>query len=449
MYLEARELERAGELTKAVDMLEQVVQRAPNERAPRNDLAVLYKRQRRYSDALREFHAVSTRFPTDVQSANEVAFLLSFMGHQAVALATAKRALALDSTNATTLHTLALILLQMGQPELSRDTFASALSLAPDRAGTRMEYGMACVAMGDWLQGWAELEVRETALGSATVFKALPTSPRWNGIDSIEGKRLLIVQEQGLGDSIMCARFATVLAARGATVLLHTMEPLVDLLGTVDGVTACFAGTGEFPPHDLHVPLMSLMHRLQVTPDTLRGDAYLAPQGECPAHLAARLPRDGTPTVLLTWSGNPEHANNHRRSIRGELLAPLLALPGVRFVALQKAPEMHAVLPSDLHNRVVDVGAECTSFHDSAHALRRADLVVTVDTAVAHLSGAIGAPTLVCLPFCPDYRWGMTGSTTPWYESVTLMRQPEAGAWSAVIKDVIARVQALPTLGGR
>jgi len=121
----------------------------------------------------------------------------------------------------------------------------------------------------------------------------------------------------------------------------------------------------------------------------------------------------------------------------------LLDLPGVRFVAMQKIPTMQELLPSELQRKIVDVGGACADFVESAHAMRRVDLVVTVDTAVAHLAGAIGVPTLVCLPFTPDYRWGVSGATTPWYRNVTVLRQHEANGWEAVLDEVKCRAAAL------
>lgn len=403
----------------------------------------MYFRQRRFGDALREFHELTKRFPNDSAAASDVASILNRLGHPRLAFACLKRALTLDRTNIAALITLAEVLKELGDFAASLETYEAALCMAPADPKLRMQCGMTRVMLGEWLKGWVEMEQREAFIGIDVLYGELPSTQRWTGREPIGGKRLLVLHEQGLGDSIMCVRFAEALTARGATVLFRTKEPLVPLLSTAPGVAECSVHGTSYPDHDLYVPLMSLMHVLEITPDRLNGAAYLAPQGECPERLGRLLPRDGQPTIALAWSGNPHHENDHRRSIPGELLAPLLRCEGIRFVALQKTPPVSSVLPADLHDRIIDVGESCHSFNDSAHVLRRVDLLVTVDTAVAHLAGSLGVPTLVCLPFTPDFRWGVSGSTTPWYDSVTLVRQRETGDWESVLTEVRQTVEQL------
>jgi hypothetical protein len=442
-YLAARSFESAGDIDKAIRALEEVVRTVPQEQAPRFDLGILYTRVRRYPDALRELYEVSERFPNDGKAAVEVAKVLLRLGQPKLALTFVRRALALDSMNVVAMLTLAMIFKDLGSVAASRDIYEAALTIAPNDAALRMPYGMTLVLLGEWLRGWKELESREAYFGTEFLYGELPKTPRWDGRSSLEGKRLLIVHEQGLGDSIMGVRFAEELASRGATVHFRTEQPLVALLGASRGVDECSVHRTPLPEHDLHIPLMSLMHALEVTPDRTSGTPYLEPQGACPVEIATRLPLDEVLTVGLTWAGNPLHENDHRRSIPGALLAPLLQLPGVRFVALQKSPPVERVLPAELQQHVVDIGAYCDSFNDSAHALRRMDVLISVDTSVAHLAGALGVPTLLCLPQVPDYRWGLTSATTPWYNSMTLLRQQEHGNWEGVLADAQARTQAL------
>jgi len=442
-YLDARALVSAGDIDKAIRTLEEVVRTAPNEQAPRFDLGILYTRVRRYPDALRELYEVSERSPNDGKAAVEVAKVLLRLGQPELALPFATRALRLDPKNTVAMLTFAMISNELGDLETSSEVYETALGLAPDDPSLRMPYGMTLVLQGHWLRGWKELEYREAYFGSQFLYGSLPPTPRWDGHASLVGKRLLILHEQGFGDSIMGVRFAEQLASLGASVHLRTKAPLLELLRAARGVVECTVHQSPLPEHDLYIPLMSLMHALEVTPDRISGAPYLDPQGDCPAEIAAKLPRDGVPTVALTWAGNPLHENDHRRSIPGALLAPLLQLSGVRFVALQKSPPVESALPTDLQQLVVDIGTCCNSFNDSAHALRRVDLLVTVDTSVAHLAGALGVPTLLCLPQVPDYRWGLTSATTPWYDSMTLLRQQEHGNWEGVLADAQARIEAL------
>jgi len=426
----------------AIPVLTKALALAPHEHGIRHNLALAYYTVGNMREALREYNEIATRFPDRCDAHTNLAGVLSSLGHQTLAFKAIDRALALDPGNTPAINNLAEILKNLGDWASARDVYSAALAVSPDSPKLRMEYGMAMVALGQWREGWAEMEHREFVDGVRIQTDPV-AAPRWDGRASIDGKTVLIMHEQGLGDSIMCVRFARDLAARGARVHLRTPPPLVGLLSEAAGVSACTSVGTALPPHDFHVPLMSLPTCLQLEPSQLDGAPYLVPPGECPPHIAALLPQDGVPTVALSWQGNPRHSNDRRRSMSSALLAPLLDLPGVRFVAMQKIPTVQELLPSELQQKIVDVGGACADFVESAHAMRRVDLVVTVDTAVAHLAGAIGVPTLVCLPFTPDYRWGVSGATTPWYRNVTVLRQHEADGWEVVLDEVKYRAAAL------
>ncbi len=426
----------------AIPVLAQALELAPDDYSLRQNLARAYYNIGNMGEALREYNEIATRFPQRGDAHSNLAGVLSAMGHQELAFKAIDRSLALDPGNTLAMNNLAEILKNLGDWVGARDVYAAALTVTPESHKLRMQYGMTMVALGQWREGWAELEHREFVEG-VKIHTDKVAAPRWDGRPAIDGKTVLIMHEQGLGDSLMCVRFARDLAARGAQVHVRCPPPLVGLLSQAHGVTTCTSMGTALPRHDFYVPLMSLPACMQIEPSSLDGEPYLVPPGECPAHIAALLPDDGIPTVALSWQGNPKHSNDRRRSISGALLAPLLDLPNVRFVAMQKIPTIQELLPLALQQRMVDLGSACANFVESAHAMRRVDLVVTVDTAVAHLAGATGAPTLLCLPFTPDYRWELHSSTTPWYRNMTVLRQPEAFAWEAVLEQVRSRVAML------
>ncbi len=426
----------------AVPVLTQALALAPDDHSVRQNLARAFYNLGNMGEALREYNEIATRFPDRSDAHSNLAGVLSAMGYQELAFKAIDRSLALDPGNTLAMNNLAEILKNLGDWAGARDVYGAALSVSPNSHKLHMQYGMTMVALGQWPEGWAELEHREFADG-VKIHTDKVAAPRWDGRASIDGKTVMIMHEQGLGDSVMCVRFARALAARGAHVHLRCPPPLVGLLSHAPGVSACTSVGSALPPHDFYVPLMSLPTCLQLEQSQLDGEAYLVPPGECPPHIAALLPDDGVPTVALSWQGNPKHSNDRRRSFSGALLAPLLVLPGVRFVAMQKIPTVQELLPAEMQAQLIDLGKACANFVESAHAMRRVDLVVTVDTAVAHLAGATGAPTLLCLPFTPDYRWELESTTTPWYRNMTLLRQPEAFAWEPVLADVGARVAAL------
>ncbi len=442
LHARARTLLQSGRTADAIRLLVDAVTIAPELHDTRHDLAHAYLNAGRMAEALREFHEVATRFPLRSDSANNLAGVLSAVGEQTQAFHAVSNALALDPTNISAMTNLAEILKSLGDWAGACDVYAAARELAPNDAKLVSQHGITLITLGRWREGWTAFEYRDRVAG-AKVHSELVASPRWDGGTSIDGKTILVTHEQGLGDAIMCVRFARDLAARGATVFVRCPLPLVRLLNDAPGVTACSAVQSSMPAHDLHIPAMSLPAVLAIEASQLDGLAYLAPTGECPAPIADLLPRDGTPTVALCWSGNPQHINDQRRSINGALLAPLLDIPNVRFVAMQKAPPMSSVLPTELQARITDVASHCADFWESAHALRRVDLVISVDTAVAHVAGAIGVPTLLCTPFVPDYRWGLNSTDTPWYRSMTVLRQPALFAWQPVLDEARRRIVAM------
>lgn len=442
----ARQLQTAGKHLEAITVFEEAWRASSSDAGLQQELAFALYNSGRVQDSLVHFHALAERFPNRSEMFSNLATVLLALGHEQTAFAAIERALVLDSSNVVAMSNLAEILQNLGNWDGARETYAAALSIAPSNPKMRMQYGMCLVGLGEWTHGWRELEARTQVPGVHLSPEPID-SPRWPGNQvPIEGKRLLIAYEQGFGDAIMCARFAMVLADRGASVHMRTPATLAPLLVQTPGLSSCTVVGTPLPDHDVHIPLMSLPDALGITPEDLTGNPYLAPTEPCPSHLTETLerllPDDGRLTVSLSWSGNPNHTNDRRRSINGALLAPLLEVPGVRFVALQKFPPMQAVLPNDLHDRLIDLGVHCRDFLDSAHVLQHVDLAISVDSATAHLAGALGVPTYLCLPFRPEYRWGVSGESTPWYRSVTLVRQPESHAWSAVIDDLVARLSA-------
>lgn len=432
----------AGRWHATIAPLEEAVALLPSHHDARQMLANACLRAGRLADALVQFNELARRFPARSDAWNNLAGILTAVGHFPEAARAVARALEADPTNEQAMLNLAEISKSLGDWGSALEAYEAAHALRPDHAKLRLQYGLTLVATGDWARGWALTEAREHVPG-LPVHAEPVASPRWDGTAPLAGRTILVTHEQGLGDAIMCVRFARDLAARGATVHVRCPRPLVPLLAHAPHVASATALDAPMPPHDLHVPILTLPACLGLVPEHLDGAPYLAPPGDCPPTIAAAVPRDGTPTVGLAWAGNPLHVNDRRRSIQGALLAPILAVPGVRFVALQKLPALADCLPVELQGRMLDGGALFGDFGESAHLVARCDLVVTVDSAVAHLAGALGVPSFLCLPHVPDYRWMLDRADTPWYRSTTLLRQHAPFDWSRVLGDVEARVRAL------
>jgi hypothetical protein len=263
----------------------------------------------------------------------------------------------------------------------------------------------------------------------------------WSGED-IAGKRLLLHAEQGFGDTLQFARYVALAAGRGAAVILEVQPPLAPLLGGLFGVEVVAAGRDRLPAFDLHCPLLSLPRLYATTVATIPGGIpYIAAPEDRIAAWAPRLPADGL-RVGLAWSGHPNNVRDHERSIPFARLAPLIGVPCTSLVSLQK--DVRAGDAADFRRcgGVIDFGGELRDFADTAAVIAGLDLVITVDTAVAHLAGAMGKPVWVLLPRVPDFRWLLDRPTSPWYPTARLFRKGRKDSWDTVIAAVATELAA-------
>jgi len=292
------------------------------------------------------------------------------------------------------------------------------------------------ILQGDHDAGWRLYERR---LDYKKLFNLRHlTRPMWNGVEPLSSKTLLLHWEQGLGDSLQMLRYAPVLAGQGARVVLSVQAPLVGLARSVAGVSEVAAAGEPLPEHDLVCMLMSLPHALGTTEATIPARVpYLAASPADLARWRRRLGERPRLRIGLAWSGSATHKNDHNRSLALARLAPLLDLEA-SFVSLQKEyrPDDLAFLQAD--GRIADYSAELESFGDTAALIEQMDLVVSVDTSVAHLAGALGKPLRLLLPHLPDFRWGLQRTDSPWYPTARLLRQSRAGDWL----DTIDRLKA-------
>jgi hypothetical protein len=288
---------------------------------------------------------------------------------------------------------------------------------------------------GDYERGWREYEHRWPV---AEVKKPEFRRPQWEGED-IAGKTILLQSEQGFGDTIQCLRYVPAVAARAGRVLVRTERGLVRLAASVPSNPVILPPEAALPPFDVWCPMLSLPRIFGTRPHTIPADIpYLHPRAALAERWQRRLADLRGLKVGLVWGGNEKHANDFRRSIPFAMLAPILATAGASFVSLQIGPRTAdlATLPADT---VTDLAAELKDFAETAGAIANLDLVIAVDTAVAHVAGAIGKPVWLLLPLCPDWRWLLPwDDASPWYPTMRLYRQRKLADWP----DVIARVAA-------
>jgi tetratricopeptide (TPR) repeat protein len=340
-----------------------------------------------------------------------------------------------DAARLDPLLELARAHLDRDEPDDASDTFLAALAVDPDSPAAHLGLGQILLARGEFEPGWREYEWRNKlpeAAGRVPSIKAAA----WNGMALPRG-RLLIVCDQGYGDAIQFARYLPHAAARAEELVLACSPELEPLFARIEGVSRCVHKWSDIPGFAAHALISSLPGLLGTRADTIPAPtAYLATDPERAAVARDRLLalEGGPKTVGIFWAGRPTHPNNTRRSIQLSMLAPIRdAAPGARFVSLQKdRPEADATALTQA--RVADLSADLHTFDDTAAILANLDLLITVDSAVAHLAGALGVPVWVLLPSPSDWRWQRGRADSPWYPSMRLYRQPSPGDWTTPIE---------------
>lgn len=327
----------------------------------------------------------------------------------------------------------------LGRTDEAMASFDQAIALEPNMPEAHWNKALLCLTLGDYDRGFEGYEWRWRGATELTS-RGFP-QPQWHGED-IAGKTIFLHAEQGFGDSIQMLRYLPIVKARGARIVLELPDPLMPLLGPMaEGVTVLNRGT-PLPPFDVHCPLMSLPLAFGTRVDTVPANVpYLCAPAERLETWRARLPQGDRPRVGLVWSGKPSHKNDHNRSIPLAKLAPLIAVPGVSFVSLQREYR-DADLPTLAQMPIERIDAALNDFADTAAAMEQCDLVIAVDTAVAHLAGSLGRPLWVLLSHIQDWRWLRERADSPWYPSAQLFRQPRDGNWDGVI-DALARELAV------
>jgi len=401
---------------------------------------------RRGSEALQDFDRALSAAPEYGDALGNRGNALLRLNRVEEAVAAYDRALALVPNNAPLLANRAAALRKLDRPHEALMSARRALTIKPDFAHARFVESVALLTLGDFKAGWRAYESRRH-IGWLASQRRDFGAPLWLGKEKLDGKTILLHAEQGLGDTIQFARYAPLVAAHGAEVILEVQAPLKRLFSGMRGVAAIVARQEPLPRYDFHCPLMSLPLACGTEPDTIPADVpYVAPAAAEVAAWNARLPRR-QPRVGVVWSGERSHDNDLNRSLRLETLAPLFDLPDIAFVSFQ-----HDVREEDVpfllgRLGLSRVGPLFKDFADTAAAIANLDAVISVDTAVAHLAGAMAKPLFLLLPFAADFRWLRERADSPWYRSARLIRQPRFGDWAGAVdllRQELAQLAARP-----
>ncbi|WP_271614947.1 tetratricopeptide repeat protein [Bradyrhizobium sp. CCBAU 51627] len=432
-----------GRYTEALECLDVAEKLGPNSAALYQMRGACLQEANRFEEAEADYETSIALDALLPETHNNLGLLHSRLGRFEQAIACFDRSLELRPDFSAVLNNKALALMNLQLLDDAFATFRRSLTVDPGNAPATYNLATLQLMSGDFERGWPGREARwKLPVG-------LPdrgfAQPLWRGDQPILGKTLLLHSEEGLGDAIQFARYASMAAALGARVILEVQAPIRQLLAGVSGVASCVSRPSATSlPFDLHCPLGSLPLVFGTRLDTIPfAKSYVpAPPAAQVKAWDNRLGPRNRLRVGLVWSGNPDHRNDHNRSIPLRTLAPLLDCD-VQFVSLQKSvrDQDRAVLGE--RTDIIDLTEQLMDFSDTAALIGCLDLVISVDTSVVHLAGALGTPVWTMLPFIPDWRWLLNRNDSPWYQSMRLFRQPARGDWASVVDSVRRKLEEL------
>lgn len=401
----------------------------------------------RHADAVDAYERVLVLVPDSPEAHLNHGNALLALGREEQALASYSRALRARPCYADALVNIAAALQTLGRYEEAIHYCEQVIQLDASNAEAHWNLALCRLTLGQLPAGWREAEWRWRARFHGGLQKRVQyPAPRWDG-QALAGKTILVHSEQGLGDALQFCRYVPELAARGARVVLSVPPQLAPLLSQLPGVARMISDGEPLPALDLECPLLSLPAGFQTALETIPRIVPYVRCSEAGADAWARRlgPREDL-RVGLVWSGNPGHVNDRNRSIPVVDLASI-AMDGVQLVSLQK--ELRPGDQGSIESLPIDhYGELLTDFTDTAALVQCMDLVISVDTSVAHLAGAMGRPLWVLLPFCPDWRWLLAREDSPWYPTARLFRQPRPHDWASVLLAVKTELAMLRSLRG-
>jgi len=398
----------------------------------------------RHAEALVAYDAAVVLAPALAELVSNRSTVLNSLNRHTEALEGYDRALALKPHFTDAINNRGITLNALNRFDEALACFERAIALHPDYVNAHWNRSLTLLRLGRYPEGWREHEWRWKK-PEFKPHKLDLKQPLWLGKEDLAGKTILLLAEQGYGDTLQFVRYVPLLEARGARVMLFVPEPVVGLLRQSFPKAIVFNRTDAFPPADFYCPLISLPLAFGTLVETIPAPrAYIRPPPERLEKWAARIGPPGAPRVGVVWTGSATHKNDLNRSIDLATFAPILSTGGVRFFSLQKELRDGDAARLASFGNVTALGEDLADFSDTAAAIAALDLVITVDTSVAHLAAAMGKPTWILLPFVSDWRWLPGRPTNPWYPSARLFWQPGIDQWAPAIAQAAGELARLP-----
>jgi tetratricopeptide (TPR) repeat protein len=467
-------LTKLDRIDEAISAFQHVLKLSPRHMLAAHICATLLFETKRFDEAVSYYDVCAECEPDRADVYRDRGVCHSRRSRFELALADHERALKLDPGHADTHYNLGHTQLKLGRYDDASRSLDRALALEPDRVDflinkgvvttERRQFAEAFAAydralvvepnnafvqwnlsllnlrMGDFKTGWAKYEWRWKVPGLPIQERSFDR-PLWLGAEPIRGKTVLLHSDQGFGDALQFCRYVPLVAAMGASVILEVQESLRELFSGLEGVSKVLAIGQSLPDFDYHCPLGSLPLAFDTTLDTIPSVTPYISVGSRAERWKSRLAPLNSPRIGLVWSGNPTNGIDRDRSMPLEALLPLLNVEA-RFVSLQKdvRPADRAIL--DQRNDILDLGPELENFADTAAVISHLDLVISVDTSVSHLAGALGRPLWILLHHVPCWRYLLDRTDSPWYPTARLFRQSETREWQTVIDQVCSELRS-------
>jgi len=436
---------QVGRSELALELIRRSLVLEPNDARAHYHLADVYRVLQRHDEAITSFRQALALEPNFPDAYNNLGLALSAQGYSEDATGAFRRAIELRPGYALAHFNLGATLAAAGHADAAIAAYRRAIALRPDEPDFHWNLALSLLPAGQWEEGWQEYEwrVRRPHLARPDL-----TAPPWNGGD-ITGRTLLIHQEGGFGDVLHFIRYLPMVLARGpARILFEGGAPILSLMKMQPGIAETIERGRPLPAHDFHCPLPSLPRLFQTNLQNIPARVpYLVIDPEMQSSWRRKLSgapdQSGTRRPLLVglnWAGSAQPADY--RSRRLDTFASLARVPNVTFVSLQKGEESGQSAKAPPGLRIIDAAAEVEGFLELAALVSCLDAVATVDTAVAHLAGALAIPTWILLPTLPDFRWMHGREDSPWYPTVRLFRQQDAHSWAPPIEQMVALLQS-------
>ena len=424
---------------EAEESLRRALSHQPNYAEAHNNLGAALHAQGRSEEAEASLRRALRHRPNYAEAHNNLGNVLQERGELDEALECYQKAVRLEPEYTEACTNLGNALLSQGRMAEAMGSYDQALERKPDHAEVHMNRALTWLGMGDFAKGWPEYEWRlKVSQYAIPSFR----QPRWDG-SPLDGRTILLHADHGLGDAIQFIRYAPLVRQRGGRVILQCCRPLARLLASSPGLDRVVVLGEDVPDTDVYAPLMSLPGIFGTTLETIPADVpYLFPDETLVERWSGELGSTDEIRVGIAWQGNPQHTRDRSRSFRLSQFEAVARRPGIRLLSLQKFDGSEQLGEVEGRFAVTDLGSRLDDMMDTAAVMKNLDLVIVVDSALAHLAGALGVPVWVALPFAPDWRWLRGRDDSPWYPTMRLFRQRRWGDWDEVFERIEAELES-------